>query len=1048
MVDASLFAREQPVGIWSDAIAQIKFPDTAAGQPVYLAPTDEEIIEIASLAGLHVPSEDTATQALANAVATTLHLEFSAPRNERTFSRYSRFAKSGSQLRAEVESPPTLALSTLLARVARLMGATGSFSAIDYYGRLATILGVDKKYSGLLGEDYRRASKDIWMPYTRWLESTNGKRGLSTLRKIGSNQYIGELLSQAVFAEGDARRINAFLEKHDFSSGNIPDDEELFAALNEWALDKSSECPKRVRELWGSSGARQAILELLKHHIQEQKVSTGTSGADSVRIGLRYVAARPGVREAGIGLTVDMPEGGLMDGDELGVLFGRAGHRGTLVADGDSNMKLKSFIPLRDGIRDLLGADFKIVDVDSGGIIATHKRREHFYVFCRSGLSQVFEEKIRPERNAESLLLVEDQILPGLTTVLEDAAQEGWTIAPVAGAAGWSTVANLIIRKRSKHAINIYSGLTPRRTNGLEVFGGLRLESSDSAGWKTWFYRMPPLVSVLSELGQPVSLEVSELNNEGGKSLLYNESTTSELLLDLTKLDLAKGRYLVSVASLDGSAFAQEKVALAARAERDHESRYSYAPSAHSDYNWALSAGQSTDDIPIELIARSSYPTFFPRPIWMTPPTLGSGPAIKPTYANEGIDIAIAEGDLVSIDGERVGIYRGKSLRDRTSYLLIAVPGEKKRDAEIQVYLPESQWDRLTVMPIGVKATWTKKMATVRAPRRRVLGEEGNWSERISVQSLPPVPMNVTVSVSDIDAAVACIGQGEPGDLAGLAELEYPDVASSALARHLLMNRLEAEGSISVARDGGGAVDSWSADGPSLLELTGNMWVGVGIGDSQLLREASIALADHGFAIVRSDASTSLWINHHSAQPTANLEVSGFQLRFIKKWRDATLSALPIISSTLPAVPQLINLSVVDKIDAWNAPTAGAIEWAPISIDAIAVGSALRIHREYAAKYAFVSAPNRVIQLGSDHAKLLSGAHNGWNLAQFGEKFGGIVLPRSVKPIGLYGRLLRLASEEPPQEVSITVHSRQILLMKYAIKESDFAEKVCGLLNG
>ena len=1046
-IDA-MFSRSGPVGILSDAIAKVKFPANADGQPIYLAPNDEEIIAIALEAGLHAPNAEAATQGLADAVSTTLHFEFLSPRTKRTFFNYSAYAMGGYQIQPELACPPTLALSTLLTRVARLMGATGSFSSIDYYGRLATILGVGKEYAGDLGEDYRRASRDIWLPYTRWLESNAGKHGVPTLRRIGKNQYIGELLSQAVFAEGDARRIQVFLDLYGFSSVSIPEDDELFVALNEWTSDKYSECPKRVRELWGAAGARDAIVELLKHHIREQKAPTGGTEVDYARVGLRYVAARPGFREAGVGLSVTLPDETLLNLDETRVVFGRTGHHGVLTAAGDHTFCLKALIPVSEGIRDIIGADFQIVNAGTQEVIASHKRKENVYLFGRSGLSQIFEEKYRIERNIESLLLVENHLIPKLRVVLEDAAQEGWVIQPIVGTPGWSTVSSLVVRKRSKYAAGEFNVLAPRRTTAFEMFGGLRLESLDANGWRCWFHRMPPMASVVSESGQPILVEVLSINPDGKNIVVHSSSTTSEELIDFAKIGAVAGKYLVQATSSGGTTFAQEKIELVSARIQGDDDQYEYVPSVNSEYHWAFSAGVTLGQESSASAIEKHYSKFVPLPIWLSPATASLLPESSTIRRHESIDITVMEGDLVSIDSERVGLFKGQTVRDGARYLLVAVPGVKKSDGEVQVLLPESQWDRLAVAPMGVKAAWGKKGLAGRPVRKRIQGDQSDWSERITVTSLSMIPQPIATTLSDLNEAVSCIGRGDGDDLGTLAQLEYPEIASNALARHLLINRLEAEGNISVERDPRGAVVNWRTDSPCLLELGNSLWVGVGLVSPQLLSEAIIQLAKYGFSQDLSSSQPHHWKRRSHDPLPAFLDIAGSRIRLKRHWRDLALGTLPPISMTLPKSPQLLTLSALDEIDLWCAPAAGAPEWAPITIGDLPVGGALRIHHEHAARYAFVAAPDKVIALGSDHAKLLSGAHNKWNLAQIGPSFGGIVLPRSIKPLGLYGRILRLASAKPPRSLSVTLHSRQLVLTQYLVEDHEFGERFCGLLNG
>lgn len=174
----------------------------------------------------------------------------------------------------------------------------------------------------------------------------------------------------------------------------------------------------------------------------------------------------------------------------------------------------------------------------------------------------MFEERHRVERNVESLLLVENHLIPKLRVVLEDAAQIGWDIQPIVGTPGWSTVASLVVRKRSKFASGEFHALAPRQTAAFEMVGGLRLESLDANGWRCWFYRMPPIASVVSESGQEILVEVFSINPDGKNIVVHSSSTTSEELIDFEKIGAVAGKYLVKATSSDGITFAQEKIEL------------------------------------------------------------------------------------------------------------------------------------------------------------------------------------------------------------------------------------------------------------------------------------------------------------------------------------------------------------------------------------------------------------------------------------------------------------------------------------------------------
>ena len=101
------FRPQDLAGRWSEAVAEICFPVAKVPRPVYLSPTDDQIVRIAQKIDPSISTPEKATDALSGALKETLNLDFNAKDRSRIFSKYRTLSKFYDQLVGpEYSAPP------------------------------------------------------------------------------------------------------------------------------------------------------------------------------------------------------------------------------------------------------------------------------------------------------------------------------------------------------------------------------------------------------------------------------------------------------------------------------------------------------------------------------------------------------------------------------------------------------------------------------------------------------------------------------------------------------------------------------------------------------------------------------------------------------------------------------------------------------------------------------------------------------------------------------------------------------------------------------
>ena len=1041
------FRPQDLAGRWSEAVAEICFPVAIVPRPVYLSPTDEQIVSIAQKIDPSISTPEKATDALSGALKETLNLDFNAKDRSRTFSKYRTLSKFYDQLVGpEYSAPPCLALLALLGRAARLMGSTSGYSPNNFYGPLSQMLGIPSEKADLLGQDYRHDANQIWSPLPHWLASHNGIRGVSTLQAFGKNVYIAVPLSQAIFVENDAHRIADFFDRHEFSATSVPGLDELKVALDEWVADGNSTCPQRVRELWPDRNARETITEMLRSRMEFHKKNSKTVTESGQRVVLRYTPSQPPFRSAALGFSIRLADEET-SADSISVSFGTRLHQGNLLRDVDGSYRLEQALAITDGIRDLIGATFKIFRSADQKVLAVHRNRNGIYVLVRDVPRSVFVESTNPPRGAECILFVDAELAPKVSNLLHDSSQGGWTQVPLPGAAGWVIFEKVFIRKRSHLAFGPLSCLQPRSRKGVQLAGGLELPLDGDYGAGSWLADLPPTVSVLSEEGHNLECQISQISSNGLSAQCFREKHGPELLLDLRDLQLAPGKYSVAVAPEGGAPYPIVVLSLCSPQPERKTGVSEYSPSPNP--LWPISSNSekvSGDKVLLEADALNPG-----SPIWVSRERQVSNTEVvvhsRPLHSAEP---EYSRGDVLMYE-ESVGRYIGIEERGGVARMQIEFPpvSKRSRDSGVVRLLPMAMWDAVVQVSADTPLKWSPPSVAKRVAQILLEQEPSTWEAVLDVGSLKSVsPLSPTL-YSEICAAIACIQSGPAEFLNEVSQIAYPE-EPTALARYRLLQQLESEGKITVSRDELGYIEQWHLSPPRLVGLGGGSFALAGILTPTELEELGTLLPSIGLQSAHSSSAVRRW---QQEQPGAELPAAvklkaDLRVTIDPGWSSTLLRSIIPISQVVPSDNAIHKFSSLDIVEQWYGPWDNTATWQTLEQDMVAERSVVRIQHGNRKIDGISLGRQQILCMNSNHAKLVVGALRQWNLTQYSNDYGGVVLPAGIHPPGIYGRALRLLSSSEPQPITTQRNGKNLSLVKYPGVPKAAAEIICAALNG
>ena len=246
--DVIVWTRYEQLNI---AVAEEVFGDGAAGQPVYLDLEPDVLARIAERMGESATTEP--DELLCEVVRATLP---DPNGRDGLFSVHTARAVLW-ELEGSAKPPPCIGLLAVLSLVAERMKQTEKFAGSNYYGRLLEALNIDRKFHDRVGRDFRRETPQLWSTLNRWLEDSNGRRGLPTAVAFDRRRFIGLPLSQALVRAQDRAKLPILFTQLGLQPGQRLSVQAMQEMLSEWIPD--SQLTQSLKRLWSRHPNRERI---------------------------------------------------------------------------------------------------------------------------------------------------------------------------------------------------------------------------------------------------------------------------------------------------------------------------------------------------------------------------------------------------------------------------------------------------------------------------------------------------------------------------------------------------------------------------------------------------------------------------------------------------------------------------------------------------------------------------------------------------------------------------------------------------------------------
>lgn len=483
------------------AIADEIFGEGAAGRPVYLDLEPEVLARIAERMG-----EDPGTEPdelLCKVVRATLPAPDGAGG---LFSAHTARAVLW-ELEGSSKPPPCIGVLAVLSLVAERMKQTEEFAGSNYYGRLLQALDINGEFRDRVGRDFRRETPLLWNTLTRWLEDSNGRRGLPTAVAFDRRRFIGLPLSQALVRAQDRTKLPVLFAQFGLQSGQRISVQAMGELLSEWI--PGSQVTQSLKRLWSKQSNRERISEVVCAELEgwdgalpsevrptEHKLYDNLSLAAELRAYPRAVVellllARHGGQGA-IRLAI-------LSADASGAAMtalGRLGDRMCL-----RPIPGTSWESLEPGqlvsYPELLVANVSI-EVPEGD--ATYSRRaKRLVLLKRHEADHLFIEARRAELLETYLILVVSELAGPVREMLKSSARKGWRELSHETLLGlpsdWTAFQNVQLERIASVALDDLAPLQPIARTHLALGGGLPLP-----GMNVWHGdRLPELRVVVDE---------------------------------------------------------------------------------------------------------------------------------------------------------------------------------------------------------------------------------------------------------------------------------------------------------------------------------------------------------------------------------------------------------------------------------------------------------------------------------------------------------------------------------------------------------------------
>ncbi|MDC0359168.1 hypothetical protein OAM92_00390 [Acidimicrobiales bacterium] len=415
---------------WNIAIADVVYPVSEAGIPVYLDLEDDVLAAIAAIAE---PNVSEPGEALVEAVKATL-----------TFGR-----GPGKVLRQHLinldswwsdadtaEPPPTLALVAVFSLAAENMHDGEGKAANNYYDRLRQLLKISRDDLDTLQKAYRfqydgmAVSTYLWTSLNDWLEYLEGNRGLPTaIASATGHAHIGFPLSQALVRATDRERFIEMFAAYGLPPGGSLPPSEMAQLLTDWMSMVPCPATNNLERVWNREvAARERIVDVARlcleswdgTGVDDVAVPAGAGRPDLVRVRAQ-LRSFPGPE---IEVTLVLPARVEQEVETLEVLDKDERVIGELDLVGAASGWMTLADPSEVSPGSLLGG---LVSFRREGRPSPLGRRPRRLIPMRyDDLMQAYIEVERVQLGEDSMLLARSEIAPVVTNLLENAARPGF----------------------------------------------------------------------------------------------------------------------------------------------------------------------------------------------------------------------------------------------------------------------------------------------------------------------------------------------------------------------------------------------------------------------------------------------------------------------------------------------------------------------------------------------------------------------------------------------------------------------------------------------
>lgn len=955
----------------SDAIADELFGAASAGRPVYTLADESALQRIADVANL---SGDPLSAIVAS-VRETLSLDDGGVAPFRW-----QADAAIHQRQAPLDTPAVLPLLLVLTAAAEQMEADGDVASHNYYSRLHRLLKTPTDRWHRVEEDYRRRATDLWGALNSWLEAWEGERGIPTAYAVGSHEFVGLPMSQAVVRRHDRAGLHHVFALEGMIPGVRVAPSDMEPAMDRYASASPSPLSSTIRKLWSLPAARERIVEAACLELE------AWDGTGQAPIG----AVRAASESRLIAFLRTFPRRSV----EFNLLLPYHSDPGDSVIFHQSESEVAvPAVPGPGGTTRLssvesISAESLVAEILVGEVGPERRavaRRPRRVVPMRwDDIQGAFVEVERVSLADESLVIAQQEASRRVESYLEEHARPGWRLASdIPGLpAGWSIYDRVQITSTPTGQLHLdLLALAPSARTSLTIRGGFVLPGL----LRKWSSLKPPEIVALAAGAQAVSISCYSGTRVDQGQLLFSVSADSELLVaDLSTRQLVDGEYTIAM-FVDGNTRPVATALLRLRSANtpqfnieESDIRLVYSVAAHP--LWTVAAGAANWQSYVNgarVVGSKPVVSSIPMPEF-TPRTRRQASERPP---------AIRVGRPVSPDSCVV-----------TGQHRIAYPKQVPGQLPASVLVGECETCGLVKRSAGT-AWAARKRDESTQPARPV--------------EIPPI---VETSGPDLRVVFDALNHVAHGSNV-VFERVAGQVEGSGLFADAYLRRQEVVGNIDVARDEWLHVTEWAVNAPTLVPVGKDQWALIGAVSTDLIsRLQSILGGDFGI-IDRLDVEMS---RVELSGPTVDVAVHGSELSSIgvvvleDSPAHAMASMLPPISH-LAAGLKRIMVPSFRSAEFWVTASAS---WQPTT--SIAAVGAYRL-RDFRSTYCIRSTGDiEGGTIGIGNAQLVKHIANMWSsdpLIGYHSKSESVVAPLGADLPGLYGRALAICSGRAPREL-------------------------------